>query len=62
MRTYKTNLTKRTFELVAEAINSTSLREDARQEVADALARRLAETNPQFDRSRFLKACGCSAA
>jgi hypothetical protein len=31
---------------------------DAVRNVADRFARRLVNTNPRFDRTRFLKACG----
>ena len=55
-------MTRRDFVLIAHTING--LRPDGRgagitvDEIADAFAEALRETNPAFDARRFLHACG----
>jgi hypothetical protein len=61
-------MTKKDYELIAQAITATSA-EFARQgedafpylaELAENLATMLEDDNPRFNRSTFLKACGVS--
>lgn len=49
-------VTRSTFEAVALAVRLAQVTPEARQEVARSLADQLAETNPRFDRDRFMKA------
>lgn len=56
---------RRHFELIAEtlkeygdAFDGQPIRDAARQGMARMFADKLAATNPQFNRSRFLTACG----
>ncbi len=60
-------MTKQDFELIARTVRDereAAMRgvvlsaKDACDQMADAFARRLASTNPRFDRARFLRACG----
>lgn len=59
MRTYKTQLCRRHFEIVASSVKATEMPADVRLRVATELAAQLASTNPRFDCHRFVKACGC---
>lgn len=59
MRTYKTQLNRRHFEIVAASVRATEMPADVRLRVANQLASELATTNPKFDAFRFVKACGC---
>lgn len=60
----KLSLERRHFEFIAEVIATTcdkfdiSIRYDQRRIVANEFADRLADTNSNFDRHRFLVACG----
>ena len=53
-------MTHKDFELIAQTIRSSMSykNEGTRRCVAFDFADALAETNPNFDRERFLKACG----
>lgn len=62
-------MTRKDFELIAAALLSAAPLESARfghcaaehaqhRHTVDEFARRLALTNPRFDRDRFLTACG----
>lgn len=59
-------MTKKDFQLIADAIACNRNRETgadvlyfvALNDVSFEFARVLAQTNPRFDRNRFLKACG----
>ena len=51
-------MTRRDFELIAATIAAMAAFD--RQFCARAFANALAGTNPQFDRDRFLRACGVS--
>lgn len=59
MRTYKTQLNRRHFEIVAASVKAVDMPADVRLRVANQLASELATTNPRFDCYRFVKACGC---
>jgi hypothetical protein len=58
MRNYKTQLSRRHFEIVARSVAATRMPEDVRRQVANQLAGELAQTNPRFNAYRFVKACG----
>ncbi len=62
----KALLARRHFEVIAEAFRTFRPDDGASRLVTMALARhmadRLAETNPRFDRIRFLIACGIPRA
>lgn len=59
-------LTRQTFQLIADVVRENTMPRDreaipgtgAREQLAYAFARKLSATNQQFDRERFLKACG----
>jgi len=55
-------MTKKDYELIAEVIlNSQGLtRGGVMDTLAERMAEALADTNPRFNRSMFLKACGVS--
>ena len=57
-------MTRRDYELIADAINALWTMEDADpytiEEAAHELADRLAVNNPRFDRLRFAYACGAT--
>jgi len=59
MRTYKTQLARRHFEIVADAVRATAMPVEVRRQVSRQLADRLSQTNSRFDRWRFCRACGC---
>jgi hypothetical protein len=50
-------MTKKDYVLIAENIKA-YVSELDRRALANAMAIRLAEDNPRFDRDRFLEACG----
>lgn len=54
-------MTKRDFELIARVIRSVPSWDESdsarRRELAMTFANALTETNPRFDRERFLEAC-----
>lgn len=53
------NFQRRHFQFIADTLLIDLAHEpEIRTMVAQTFARRLAGTNPQFDRGRFLKACG----
>lgn len=58
-------MTRRDFELIAETVKGLTLEgsepNEERRHVAESFAARLDDTNPRFDRARFLKACGVEA-
>lgn len=58
-------MTRRDFELIAQTINFAShnigLLQSDRESLANEFADALRATNPQFDRARFLKACGVAS-
>ena len=51
-------MTRKHFEALAAIVRSTSVYPMTPRELGDALALVCAETNPNFDREQFLKACG----
>ncbi len=52
-------MTQKDFELIARAVKDLPLLNQTAQEyVAQTFAEYLSETNPRFDRDKFLKACG----
>lgn len=52
-------MTKKDFELIAEVIgNAWHGSADTRADIANAFADELENTNPRFDRAKFLTACG----
>ena len=53
-------MTRKDFELIARVLkNSDEVLDDyAREALADMFTAELVATNPNFDRDRFLKACG----
>lgn len=53
-------MTRKDFELIARVIkNSDEVADDmTREALADMFADKLADTNPAFDRARFITACG----
>lgn len=50
-------MTKRDYELIAEAILETPLGAGQRRKVAAFMAAKLTSTNPRFDQARFIRAC-----
>jgi len=50
-------MTKKDFQLIANAINSLSLPIDTKETVAKTFAAYLRTTNPRFDQFRFIEAC-----
>lgn len=57
-------MTKKDYELIAGVIRSIGVNgiESDRVDMAQAFARALEDTNPRFDRDRFLAACGVDDA
>ena len=57
-------MTRKDFVLIARTIRNSSeiIDETALEALAENFAEELAETNPNFDRDRFLKACGVITA
>ena len=51
-------LTKRAFQCVANIIAGLNVSDDLRQEIASKFAAQLELSNPNFNRARFLAACG----
>tara|TARA_R100000234_G_scaffold23021_1_gene13032 strand:- start:2771 stop:3187 length:417 start_codon:yes stop_codon:yes gene_type:complete len=51
-------LTKQHFQLIADTIKATNLAHEDRVELAEEFQRELKKTNPQFDKEKFLEACG----
>lgn len=53
-------MTRKDFELIAEVLRNAEeiIDEYAMEALASMFTAKLCETNPQFDRARFLKACG----
>lgn len=51
-------MSRKDFELIASTIKSASIPEDSRASIARDFAYKLTETNPRFNVSRFLQACG----
>lgn len=50
-------MTKKDFQLIADTIASFEVDEAITYSMAERFADRLAETNPRFNRDRFIKAC-----
>ena len=52
-------MTRKDFQLIADVVASTlaTVKPEARQCLALDFAAALADTNPRFDQSRFVKAC-----
>jgi len=57
-------MTKKDYELIAQAVKEITANDypQDRQDKANLFATALANTNPRFNRSTFLKACGVSNA
>ena len=51
-------MTRKDFEMIAEAVRAAYLNKESRLSVAAELATRLAGTNPRFNYEQFKKACG----
>lgn len=51
-------MTRNDFEVIAGVIASLNVSDRAREAVAYTFARKLAETNPRFNRAMFLRASG----
>lgn len=51
-------MTKKHFEAIAEAIRETQMAHGDRMALAHRIAYSLARFNPNFQRDRFLRACG----
>lgn len=51
-------MTKKDYELIAEAINGTSYSDDGLDGLAYLLAAKFESDNPRFNRNKFLQACG----
>lgn len=51
-------MTRKDFELIARTVrNLHGISEDTRRNIAWQFANDLSETNPQFDKARFVAAC-----
>jgi hypothetical protein len=57
-RDWITELSKKDYMLIAQAIADTWCDSAAQLAIAEKLADRLADENPSFDKLRFLAACG----
>jgi len=51
-------MTRKHFEAIAETIRNSNIGDDATAQIAYDLANTLERFNPNFDKHRFLKACG----
>lgn len=51
-------MTKKDYQLIADAVRQMFSLGDNHLYVADMLAVKLAQDNPKFDRDKFLTACG----
>ncbi len=51
-------MTRKDYELIAQAIADVWCDAVAQKDIAESLAEALAGDNPRFDRARFLSACG----
>lgn len=55
-------MTRKDFQMMAETIaalgRAGAYNAATQREIAENFAHRLAQTNPRFDRARFIKACG----
>jgi len=51
-------MTKKTFELVARVLRTTTLDTTTRATLAAEFAQEFRAVNPRFDTARFQKACG----
>lgn len=51
-------MTRKDFQMLAETIAGASIDRSAREMLANDFAARLAQTNPRFNRARFISACG----
>jgi hypothetical protein len=51
-------MTKKDYQLIAQAIADTWCDAAAQLAIAENIAKALADTNPLFDRDRFLAMCG----
>lgn len=51
-----TTMTRQDFELIAGVVASIDSKDNTQTYVAELFADRLAETNPRFDRERFIEA------
>lgn len=52
---------RRDYDAIADAINTTPMSQRARDEIIDRLVLYFESTNPRFDPLRFRDACGASA-
>jgi len=50
-------MTRKDFSLLAEVIANLSFDEDVRAGIAEDFANALAQTNPRFNKDRFIAAC-----
>ena len=58
-------MTRKDFQLIADVLQEVEgpiCSTETRDQIATAFARALRTTNPQFDRERFLRACGVEGA
>jgi hypothetical protein len=51
-------MTRQHFQLIADVLHDAGLTDEDRKYLSTLFANKLATTNPNFDRTRFLKACG----
>jgi hypothetical protein len=51
-------MSKKDYKLIAQAIADTWCDAEAQKLIAESLAESLASDNPNFDKSKFLTACG----
>lgn len=50
-------MTKKHYEVIAKIIKDAKVEPNARNTMANVMASGLKDTNPQFNRERFVKAC-----
>ena len=50
-------MTRKDFELIAKAIRESTTNKDKRLFMAEVFASFLSNTNPRFNKDRFLRAC-----
>lgn len=51
-------MTRKHFELIARILDESDLSPDEHEHISSRFADELEHLNPNFDRERFLKACG----
>jgi hypothetical protein len=51
-------MTRKDFQLIADAIRMSAINQSAREEITRQIGYRLAEDNPRFRMGQFAEACG----